>query len=161
MTVATDPRKTGINAGMTQLASSAVAVSVTGTTNETVLATITIPAGAMGINGGVMIHSAWTITNNANTKTLRIRLNGIAGTAYLSQSPASVLSFIDFGRRIRNRNSASSQVGIINSTGSTSGGAVVTSSIDTTVSVDLVITAQLGVGTDTATLESYEVWLLP
>lgn len=164
MTVATDPRKTGINAGMTLLAASAVAASHTGNTNETTLATVSIPAGAMGTNGGLLIFSSWTTTNSANNKTPRIRLGGIGGTAFMAATYTTVATFSD-ARRIRNRNSASSQVA---STGAATavpfGGtssAITTGTIDTSTAQDLVLTAQLGLGSETITLESYEVWLLP
>lgn len=164
MTVATDPRKTGLSAGMTLLAASAVAVSVTGTTNETTLATVTVPAGAMGLNGGVLIVTAWNATVNANAKTPRIRLGGTGGTVYFSPAAASTASF-GANTSIRNRGAANSQVGGAAATSASGSGvsglALPTSSVDTTASVDLVISGQLGTGTDTLTLERYEVWLLP
>src|SRR5213079_2421852 len=51
------------------LAQSAVAASVTGTLTETVLATIAIPAGAMGVNGAIRVTALWSYTNSADTKT--------------------------------------------------------------------------------------------
>lgn len=146
------------------LVSSAVAVSHTGNTNETTLATVTIPAGIMGTNGGLLILSSWTTTNSANNKTPRIRLGGIGGTAFMAATYTSVATFSD-SRRIRNRNSASSQVASTAAAtavpfGGTSS-AIATGSVDTSVAQDLVLTGQLGLGTETITLESYEVWLLP
>lgn len=163
MTVATDPRKTGVEAGMTLLARSYAAVANTGNTSETVLATVAIPAGAMGANGSLLIFSSWSNTNNANGKTVRVRFGGAAGTAYLSTSLASFASASDI-RRIGNRNSASSQVSSyppanLGGTGASTG-ALVTSTVDTAVAQDLVFSSQLSVGTDTQTLESYEVWLV-
>jgi hypothetical protein len=162
MTVATDPRKSGIKAGMTLLAASAVAIPLTGTTNETALATIPIPAGAMGLNGGLLISSLWSFTNSANVKTLRQRLGGMAGTAFLSTSPTTNATLCDL-RHIRNRNSAASQCGSLSGSapfGLTSN-AIVAGAIDTSVPQDFVITGQLASAGETITLERYEVWLLP
>ena len=49
------------------LAQSAVAVSKTGDTNEATLASITIPAGAMGANGSLRLTTVWSAA------TLRLR----------------------------------------------------------------------------------------
>lgn len=163
MTVSTDPRKTGIAVGPTLLAASAVAVSVTGTTAETTLATVTIPAGAMGLNGGLLIYTTWGYTNSVNAKTPRVRLGGAAGTIYMALPQSTTASLHDL-RRIRNRNSAASQVGAASATGgmsTASSGAAVTSTVDTAAAVDLVLTGALALNTETITLESYEVWLLP
>lgn len=165
MTVSTDSRKTGINTGMTMLAASAVAVSHTGNTDETALATVAIPAGCMGINGGLLIYSTWSITNSGNSKTIRGRLGGIGGTAFLGAAITTQATTHDI-RRIRNRGSAASQVA--GTSAATSGqpigpttAAVTTGTINTAVAQDFVFTAQLASAGETITLESYEVWLLP
>lgn len=164
MTVTTDPRKTGIAAGMSLLAASAVAASVTGTTSETALATVTIPGGAMGLNGGVEIRSTWSYTNSANNKFLRAKFGGAGGTAFLDATQTATATWGD-SRRIRNRNSLASQVGSMSTAGTggvgSSSAAVVTGAINSAVDQTIVFTAQLALGTETITLESYEVWLLP
>lgn len=146
------------------LAASAVAASVTGTATETALATITIPAGAMGLNGAVHIYTVWTITNSANSKTVRVRFGGAGGTAYAALAATTSTSISDL-RRIRNRNSASSQVGAFNAGGSVglgaNGNALTTSAVDTSAAVDIVLSGQLANTGETITLESYEVWLMP
>lgn len=146
------------------LAASAVAVSTTGDTNENILATVAIAAGAMGLNGGLEIRSTWTVTNSANTKTVRVRLGGIGGTQYMGQALTASNTFGDT-RRIRNRNSAASQVGSIGSSSASpvgaSGVAVTTSTINTSVAQTLVFTGQNGLASEIITLENYEVWLLP
>lgn len=129
---------------------------------ETALATVTIPAGAMGLNGGLMIVSAWTFTNSANVKTLRVRLGGIGGTAFLSTGPTTNVTFMDI-RHIRNRGSMSSQIGSLSGSapiGLTSN-TFITGAIDMSVAQDLVFTGQLALNSETLTLERYEVWLLP
>ena len=143
----------------TVLASSAAQLSHTGDTNEHVFATITVPAGAMGINDILEVDTHWSVTNNANAKTCRVRLGGVSGTQFLTVSPASNVQFQD-KRRIRNRGALNSQVGF--SAGSatafnTSSGAVVTGAVDMSVAQDIVISAQLGNSGDTVNLESYDV----
>jgi hypothetical protein len=146
------------------LGGSGVAASVTGTTDETALATVSVPAGTMGLSGAVEIRTTWTYTNSANSKNLRVRFGGIAGTQYglIGVTTTATLSDV---RRIRNRASASSQVSSATSGLSTpygtSSSAIVTSSINTASAVDVSITGQLTNTGETITLEQYEVWLLP
>lgn len=137
------------------LAQSAVASSVTGTTAETTLASITIPGGMMGANGVLRIAPIWSLTNNANGKTLQIRL---AGTSVFSAALPSVGGYQGIAT-VRNRNSATSQL-------TTSGGAygsvfVNTATINTAVDQVLTITATLANAADTVTLEGYTVEILP
>ena len=146
------------------LARSGVAVSHTGDTNETALSTVTIPAGAMGVNGGVQVYATHSFTNSVNNKIMRLRLNGIAGTMFFASTQTTQLTLSDM-RRIRNRNSASSQVGSFASSnvvglGQTTN-AVATATINTAAAVDLVLSAQLASAGETITLENYEVWLTP
>lgn len=235
MTVATDPRKTGIYAPATLLAASAVAVIIpssgssnatgqithttalttqptgspliflpagvvtagsqgtgaglyqvtyssttvcqlTGTgivtanaaytqvTTEVLLATDTVPAGAMGLNGGLQVWQTWSFLNSATTKTMRVRFGGIAGTVYLAGTATTTVAAGDV-RRIRNRGSAALQVGGIGNASTAfntaSGSAIVTSAVDTSVAADVAFTGQLGAATDFLILESRETWLLP
>ena len=141
------------------LAQSAVAVSGAEDTAENTLATITIPANALGANGSIAIITSWTFTNSANLKTLRARFSGGAGSIYMSfaitTQATTQAQFI-----ISNRNSASSQVGGTTGGNATGGwgvstGAIVTSAIDTTAQTTIVITGQKALGTETITLERY------
>lgn len=137
--------------------------SVTGTTSETSLATVTVPAGLMGINGGVMIWPTFTYPNNANTKTLRARFGGVAGTQYINQGATTTLTASGMVK-IRNRGAANSQAGAANTSiggFGTMASALVTSAVDTTASVDIVFTGQLGVSTDQINLEALDVWVMP
>jgi len=143
------------------LASSAVAVSHTGNTDETILATVTIPAGLMGLNGVLRIDYLWSVTNSGNNKTVRARLGGIGGTAFLSLANTTVASVRGF-RNIQNRGSASSQISEWSDglgPGSTAS-AVTTGTVDTAAAQDLVFTAQLASAAETITLERYLVELI-
>ncbi len=144
------------------LASSGAAASVGATTVETTLATINVPANAMGANGWFEVVCVWTVTNNANAKTGRIRFGG---TEYRANNMASVLQNNQYAIVI-NRNSTSSQVGLTSPTrnetfGTSSTLAIVTSSHNTTLSQDITITGQKGNSGDTMTLEWYRVILYP
>lgn len=141
------------------LAASAVAVPLTGSTDETALATVAIPAGAMGANGFLRITMHWSATNDASAKDIKVRLGGLAGTALWTQNITSTASMWT-ATYIANRNSAASQIGHnIRGFGVTSGSPV-TATVNTAVAQDLVISGQHADGTDTLTLESYLVELL-
>jgi len=135
-------------------ASAATGMSTTGDTNENTLATITIPAGAMGANGIVRITTVFSYTNSANTKSLRVKFGG---TTYQNTSVTTTAS-ARYQTQIHNRNATNSQGGgHISGTFATSSGNPVTSSVDTTAAVTVLITGQNGLGSETITLESYSV----
>lgn len=138
------------------LGNGAVAVSLTGTTTETVLATVSVPAAFLGPNGLLLGTALWSFTNSANMKTLRVRLGGIGGTVIDSATPTTQTSQRR-GFEVNNRNSQTSQVTC--GTGSTGGwgpaNAPVTPAIDTSAAVDVVFTGQLANAGETITLESY------
>lgn len=143
---------------------SAVAATHTGNTDETALATVTLPGGAMGPNGALRITSTWAYSNNANVKTLRYRLGGLAGTAFLAHAPTTT-DIANFQRVIQNRNSQASQfsfhaTGAGSFTALGSGSAVVTGAIDTSLPQDLVISGQLASAGDSITLHAWLVELL-
>jgi hypothetical protein len=143
------------------LAASAVAAHHTGDTLETALATIAIPAGAMGPNGALRITAVFSHTNSANNKTLRVRLGGMSGAAFMNYSNSANASQMT-QRIIQNRNSQALQVsgsaGIANAVAPNTGSPA-TGAIDTSVAQDLVISGQLANAGETVTLESYLVEL--
>lgn len=138
------------------LAQSAVGVTHTGDLNETTLATVTIPAGAMGANGQVEIWTLWAFTGS-NTKTARVKFGG---TTYASAAPTTHASG-HLVSRIGNRNATNSQVGPVSVGTSTSSLAPVTSAVDTTAAVNIEITGQLAAAGDSITLESYLITIIP
>lgn len=145
------------------LAKSGVAVPLTGSTSETALATVAIPAGAMGPNGVLRVTTLWSLTNSANNKTPRVRLGGISGTAFRGQNLTTVASGRD-QIEIHNRNAQNSQVS--NPAGGGFGGAgtsssvITTATVDTSIAQDLVISGQLANSGETLTLEAYTVEVL-
>lgn len=141
-----------------------VQVTHTGDTNEFALATIQIPANSIGPNGSVRITQLITYTNSANTKTFRTRFGGVSGTSYNTMAVTTTATG-RYQSQIGNRNSTNSQVGFasgvgVGSTGATWGfttGAVVTSAVDTTASVDIVLTGTNSNSGETVALEGYSV----
>ncbi len=144
------------------IAHSAVAAALTGTTAETVLASIAIPAGAMGPNGVLRVTAQWTYTSSANNKTLRTRLGGgLSGTLFDAIVPTTNA----FQRRqcdIQNRNAQNVQFAppsaYVAGFG-TSTGAPLTGAVDTSAGQTLALTGQLASAGETITLESYLVEL--
>lgn len=139
------------------IAQSAVSASITGTLTETTLATITVPANAMGANGRIEIHTMWSTTNSANNKTLRVKFGGTTFQTITMTTNAS----IQVPMVIANRNATNSQVASPNSsTGSgATTNAVQTSAIDTTAAVTILLTGQLANTGEAITLEAYSVKL--
>lgn len=125
---------------------SAVQSSLTGTTDETTLATINIRPKELGAAGGVRVKALFTHTNGGNNKTMKIKFGG---TAYYTQ----VVTTSDFTQAeaiILNRNNVASQAGA-----GTGASALVTSSVDTDDAFDVTITGQLASAGDSIALESY------
>jgi hypothetical protein len=149
---------------MQVLARATAAASNDADTVEKVLATIVLPAGLLGISGGVQVQSTWSMTNSANSKTVRLRLGGLAGTLFLSAGLTTSAVACDL-RSIRNRASASVQIGsyqagAVGGTGSNSG-TLPTGAINTAVAQDLVLTGQKASAGETLTLEDFAVWAMP
>lgn len=141
------------------LAQSAVASPMTGTTNETTLTTIAVPAGAMGVNGGVRISGLFSYTNSANGKALRVRFGG---TAYYGPTVTTTNSAA-FLFEIWNRGTANSQIGPAVTNTVPLGAAAVaptTSTVDTSATFNITITGQLANSGETITLEAYTVEVL-
>jgi hypothetical protein len=139
------------------LASSAVAIPLTGTTATTPFVTIPIPGNRMGLNGYFVVSTVWSCTNNANRKSYILRF----GASTVSDIDlASSASYSD-QRTIQNRNNASSQIifaGVGGFGKSTTALSTITE--DTTDDKNLIISGDLDDGTDTMTLESYRVELV-
>lgn len=149
---------------------SAVGWSVTGTTSETVLKTVTIPANAIGANGFVTEESVWTVTNDANNKTPKVRYgasgSGTGGTALWTAAFTTTQTLHDL-RKFANRNATNSQVAFTGNANAGNGGwgaatvAAVTTSVDTTAASEINFTGTLANTGDTMTLEAYQITVCP
>ena len=115
----------------------------TGTFN---LWSYTLPAGTMGPNDTITVRGAWSMGSSANSKSMTVTFGGVSYVAYAVTT--SLVS--SFERDISNRNSVSRQVGAFSvSPGawSSSGGAIITSSVDTAANVVIAITGDTSLET--------------
>lgn len=129
-------------------------------TNENILATINIPQ--LPANALIVYRVAISQTNNANVKSMRLRLGGIAGTDLWGALSVASQARYCFDGVIQNRGATNSQVAhFMYGATAFASAAAATASIDTSAPTTLVITAQKATGTDTVTLESYyaALWL--
>jgi len=73
------------------LAASAQGTCCGGATTETNIATILIPAGALGTSGFVDLKCLWNFTNSANNKSLVVRFNTTAGAVSGGSSLSAIV----------------------------------------------------------------------
>jgi hypothetical protein len=141
--------------------SSGAAISVPADTTEDILVTVTLPP--LSSTSQIRVQSQVSCTNNANVKTIRVRLGGIGGTIFLSPPFANQGGGGLWGI-ISNRGATNSQVCNVpgNAFHPLGAGVVanVTGAIDTSVSTTLVITGQKASGGDTLTLDHYLIEVL-
>jgi hypothetical protein len=143
------------------IAASAVQVALTGSTAETVAATVSFPAGTIGANGMIRWQYVWSNNNSGNNKTMRARLGGLAGTVLATTISTTTLTYSEF-RLMGNVNNVASQKLFGGSFGGVgqSGAALTTAAINTNAATTLVFTAQLANSGDNLNLELYSVELL-
>lgn len=143
------------------LAASNAAVSAAADTNENTLATITVPANAMGTNGIVRVTCDWTFTGSVNSKTWRVKFGG---TSYQDNGTTSAsVTSIRSWTEVRNVGATNSQKGssyTLTIAGSVPATAPTTSAVDTTAAVTILITGTKGLAGETLRLDSYLVELI-
>ena len=141
------------------LAQSGVSSSVTGTTAETVLATIPIPAGMLSANGVIRIGATYGFTGGAGTHTMTMRLGG---SQVATNAGAATVLAAEWQRIVRAANSqnaqAFTQVGTFGSGTAAAGPG--STSVNMANAQNLTLTATLGSSADTATLVGYTVEIL-
>lgn len=129
------------------LYSNLTTTSLTGTTLETTLATIPIKGGVLGANGKLRFYILGTVTNNANSKSFRLKHAATTLWQVGYTTTAGVTAQILF----LNKNSESSQVTALFNTAILSGSAataVTPSAIDTSADFSLTIAGQLADSAD-------------
>lgn len=141
------------------------AAAVSATTNEQFLATITVPANAMGANGSIELISFWQNSNTSATKTIRVRWGGTGGDIMRQLALTTGLTY-NCWSAWGNRNATNSQLSFTSQTisnifGTSSLNALVTAARDTTSSVDIVLSGQKVSAGDTLSLEGYIVKVYP
>lgn len=142
------------------IAASGAAVSHTGDTAETALATVTIPAAVLGANGLVRVHALWGCSSSGNNKTFRARWSTISGTIFRTRTQTTDILTSEH-LLIQNRNATNSQVATASDANQAgwadSTGSPVTAAIDTTAATTLLLTGQLADAGDSITLQAYLV----
>ena len=121
----------------------ATPIVLTGTTSETTMLTVSIPASLMNKRGRASVFVLLSLTNNANNKTVKVKIGGqtIAAVTSTNQSSLGVATWL------LNLNSETSQ----------KNGNAGSFTIDTTIANDLVITGQLANSADTVTVTAVSV----
>ena len=118
----------------------------TGATPEAVILTFTVDANSLGANDGLRFYIAGIMEGANNTKTVRIRWDGISGTilGQVIESAAEEERWTIWGI-ITNRNSTSAQFSFAHSNQvlSIDNHLQTTDTIDTTSSTTLVVTGEL------------------
>jgi len=154
----------GVSSGSQILGASGAPATVNTGTAETQLASVAVPAGAMGLNGSLRITTFWTYTNSANNKTMRVRLGGAGGTVY-GNVVQTTSTNVQLTTTISNKGAANSQKAFSPSTATATTvpitGTAITSAIDTSAATTVYISGQTATGGETITLESYIVELIP
>lgn len=138
-----------------RIAQSGAQVDHTGNTTKTVLATIAVPAGAIGPNGSVDVDVFFTGTSNANTKTLGVDFGG----TNMWTAPVTTNSAIRATVNIFSTNSVTAQKSLssASATGPSTPAAILSSAVNTAASVNIEITGTLANAADTISLLHYLV----
>lgn len=139
----------------------------TGDTNETILATIPIPASLLGANGRIYVSTEWS--RNAagvGTVTTRHRFglsgSGLSGTALAVAGITTAGQSATIFAEIVNANATNSQIGVLNSYGhGQTANAIATAAIATTSATEVNITGVCANAADTITLLAYQVLVYP
>lgn len=97
----------GVSGATTVLNASGLSVSGTAVTTEEAYRTVTLPA--LQANDVLRVTATWAYTNSANNKTVRIRLNGLAGTQIFGAIKTTTTNQT-ITLYIRNRNATNSQL---------------------------------------------------
>lgn len=155
----------GLVNGSCVLSQSAVPVSCSASTAEEVLQQVPIFGSLLGLNGALRLTTLFTISNNANTKTIRARFGttALGGSAWLANQSTTVASLNYLPQVLRNRNAVNSQITYVPANGgntTSSGNANGTFTEDSSVDNILAITGQKAVAGDVLTLEGYTLELL-
>lgn len=154
-----DDLNDAVGKGIRVLGASAVAASVSSGTSEVTLATITVPANAMGANGRLRITTEWTYTNGSNNKTLRVKFGGQTWMQIVATTTAHQKHQIEICNVNATNIQKSFVTGLVTAFGS-SANSIQSGAADTTTSLGITITGQPATGGETITLESYLVELI-
>ena len=137
---------------------SAVPVSLTGTTAETALSSINVPA--MGPNDALRVSVQWSFTGSANLKSLVTKLNGAMFGLTTTSTASHVISKQEIS--LINRNATNVQLGSMFGFGfsSATSGSFLSPAVETSGANTLTLHGQLANAGETITLEGYVVELI-
>ena len=135
--------------------------SVTGTTSETNLASLRIPAGSMGRNGHIEVKCLWSFTNSSNNKIFSIRFSQAPGAVTGQPGSQSVATTSPTAQTlwvIRNSNATNVQSAYANAGGvllapfGSVNATPVSGTVDTTQDAFINVNGILALSTETLTL---------
>ena len=128
--------------------------TVTGTTNEVIVATFTIPAGTMTVNSCLEFELLASLANTGSNKTVRVK---IGATTIFSITHTNNAQSVNYRRTLRNRDSINSQV--IYPSGTNSFGSLGTPpsnfNIDFSIDQIVTVTIQNQASADTSNLSAF------
>lgn len=128
----------------------------TGSTTETTLINVTVPAGSIGDNGQVIVIANWATNDSAGAKTGKVYLGASAvgsSVAYTTSTGGSITN------SIRNRGALTAQSSQV--IGGVAAAGSVYTAINTAASTSITITGDLATATDNVILEGFTVELFP
>jgi hypothetical protein len=137
-----------------------------GSTSTQTLASVVVPGGAMGANGGLRLGCVWAFPANGNQKTGRAALQAAPPVLQMFANTATA-NYAEFPSIVlRNRGSQSLQTYTQQfyaspAVGYTGSGGIQSSSIDTSVNQPFSLSGQTTTATDYIILEGFTVELLP
>lgn len=128
----------------------------TGSTTETSLVNVTVPAASLGLQGQVRVSVNWTTNNSAGAKTGKTYL----GASQVAQSAAYTTS-TGGTQMIAVRNNGAQNFNSSQIVGGTATGAAVYTAIDTSATTFMRLTGQIAVATDVCVIEGYSIEAIP
>lgn len=154
----------GRNVGVV-VAQSGTTASHTGDTNETILATIAIPANLLGANGILMVRALINCVGTTSGKTTRLRIgasgSGLTGTQMFGNTLAAANLNQAYTGTIYNANATGTQTSASGWDGAAGSTSASTASVDTTAAWEVNINGVLGSAADTINLIGYQVTAFP
>lgn len=155
---------TGVEFGLPKLIQygTVTGTAVSGTTDETLVATLTIPANTLEVGDRLLIEAAFSLpTGSTTSRAIRVRWGSFSGNPLLSTGGqiAAANTSGHFGRILYVTDNTTLR-SILNSASSatpygTSTGGLTATTINRAISNDLVLTAQMGATTESATLTGF------
>lgn len=128
----------------------------TGSTTETYLINVALPAGCLGVNGSVRVTVNETTNNSAGAKTVKTYL----GASQVGQS-GSYTTSTGGTQEIQIRNAGTQAFNSSQVVGGTATGAAVYTAVDTSVTSFIAISGTIATATDNVIIEGYTIEVFP